>query len=484
MKIIQTKQGSPEWLELRKGYHTASQASVAAGLSPHQKRSDLLQAKKTGVWPSSPSSFIMERGHDAEAVARQEIEREYGDDFLPIVVASDDGRFLASLDGFSVLEDMVFEHKLWNKDKAAYIQEYDRVPECDYWQCVQQLYITRAAKLLYVLSDNQNRITTEMLPDDEDFQQLLGIWEQFDKDVEAYTPLVETVLELPVLKRPEPSGLVIEAVGQIVKSNLPAFRAEVEMAIGSINQLLNTEQDFAQAEQDVKWLSSVETTLGDLAKNIVKQTVDISEAIATLETLAKQSRTTRLHIEKLTKIRKDEIRREIMSEAKAKWDAYQREANEQVGRPIPLDAPDIERAMKGKKTQASLRESADTAVVQAIVASRPIVSNAAKTLAIVNRYSKGVQGRFLVSHSLKTASETVANICDGFASEEQAEQAEQTKPLVQAEQTKPLVQAEQVEDGEQAYPGHQAFIEGVARQFNISRSKATRWVKTASQYII
>jgi len=49
LDIINVKQGTKEWLNLRMGHFTASEAPAMMGVSKYQKRDELLTMKKTGV---------------------------------------------------------------------------------------------------------------------------------------------------------------------------------------------------------------------------------------------------------------------------------------------------------------------------------------------------------------------------------------------------------------------------------------------------
>src|SRR5690606_11128724 len=140
MKILNLNQGSPEWLSARAKHFTASEASVMMGASRLMTRNDLLRAKATGA-VHEVSDFtrdvIFERGHEVEALARPIAEKIIGESLYPVTATDDDGYLLASFDGITMLGDVCWEYKQWNKAKAETVRGGE-VPVEDRWQIVQQ----------------------------------------------------------------------------------------------------------------------------------------------------------------------------------------------------------------------------------------------------------------------------------------------------------------------------------------------------------
>ena len=122
------------------------------GASKFQTRNDLLAMKKTGIVPdvTPQQQAAFDRGHATEEMARPLAEEDIGEELYPIVGTS--GNLLASMDGATMLGDVLFEHKLWNEKVATQIRAGELDPHY-YWQLEQQLLVSGAERVLFVCSD-------------------------------------------------------------------------------------------------------------------------------------------------------------------------------------------------------------------------------------------------------------------------------------------------------------------------------------------
>jgi len=115
-------QGSKEWLDLRAGYFTASEAPAMLGLSKYKSRADLVREKATGIVPEvdDATQRRFNAGHAAEEKMRAWAEKHVGDDLYPVVgVETVNGLpLLASFDGLTMDEVTPWENKLWNAEFA------------------------------------------------------------------------------------------------------------------------------------------------------------------------------------------------------------------------------------------------------------------------------------------------------------------------------------------------------------------------------
>src|SRR5690625_536314 len=191
MQVINAQQGSDEWLAIRRSHNTASEASAMMGASPYLSRSQLLDQKKTGVTPEvdAHTQAIFDRGHEIEHAARSIAEDIIGEELYPSVALDDDGYLLASFDGITMLEDVIWECKSWNKQKASEVPD-GRCPTSDYWQVQQQLAVSGAERCLYMVTDGTEEKTVYcwVTPNAEDIERLRAAWAQFDKDLESHEP--------------------------------------------------------------------------------------------------------------------------------------------------------------------------------------------------------------------------------------------------------------------------------------------------------
>ena len=113
-------QGSDEWKAERLENYGASEAPSMMGASKYMSRNELLKMKFTGE--SKPvTSFmqkIFDKGHATEEMARPLAEAIVEDDLYPVTGLLEDSKILASFDGLTMMEDIAFEHKLWNETLA------------------------------------------------------------------------------------------------------------------------------------------------------------------------------------------------------------------------------------------------------------------------------------------------------------------------------------------------------------------------------
>ena len=97
------KQGTPEWLELRRSRIGASDAATCAGLNPYNTVQKLYEEKVNGVEPYINSA--MQRGTNLEPYARSAYEEMTGNAMFPDVKFHPEYDWMmASLDGLSMDE--------------------------------------------------------------------------------------------------------------------------------------------------------------------------------------------------------------------------------------------------------------------------------------------------------------------------------------------------------------------------------------------
>lgn len=97
------KQGSDEWLSYRLKMCNASEASAMLGLSKNMKRTELLHLKSTGLskeFSDYVQKYILDKGHEVEAMARPIVEGILGEDLYPLTCSK--GNLSASLDGITL----------------------------------------------------------------------------------------------------------------------------------------------------------------------------------------------------------------------------------------------------------------------------------------------------------------------------------------------------------------------------------------------
>lgn len=202
-------------------------------------------------------------------------------------------------------------------------------------------------------------------PDHERFDRLIAGWKQFAEDVANYVPAEQKAEAIGRTPDNLPA-LLIEMTGAVTSSNLAEFKTHALEVLGSINRVLKTDQDFADAEKTVKWCKEVEDKISATKSHALSQTATIEQAFRLMDDVSEEVRRIRLELDKLVKAEKENRRLQIRRDAEADFDNHIKALNKRLKDVcLPLIACDITSAMKGKRTIASLEDAASTAVANA-----------------------------------------------------------------------------------------------------------------------
>lgn len=365
-------QGSQEWLAFRAAHFPASEAPAMLGESPYKSRTQLLHEKHTGLVPEvdAVTQRRFDDGHRFEALARPLAEDIIGEPLSP--VTGSDGMLSASFDGITFAGDVIFEHKSINDEIRAAKSASDlglhyRI------QMEQQLLVSGAEKCLFMATkwndDNELRgwVIHWYAPDIELRAQIIAGWDQFAKDLAAYTPreIAEKPKAKAILSLP---ALSIQIRGEVTLSNLPAFKEAASTFIANINTDLKTDDDFAQAEATVKFCKEAEDDLAAAKKSAISQTASIDELMRTIDHIQAQLRDKRLVLDKAVKQQKQAIKEGIVAEASRAYATHCIQLDDELrglGLTFLGSRPDFDAATKNKKTLASLHGAVDDALAAA-----------------------------------------------------------------------------------------------------------------------
>lgn len=147
--------------------------------------------------------------------------------------------------------------------------------------------------------------------------------------------------------------LTVEARGEIIVNNLPEFRELVREALGNINRDLKSEEDFGQAELDVKALKQAEDNVRAAALQAFDE--KLKELVDGLNETAEEIRAPRLELEKLIAKRKEEVKAELIAEAMDKLECAPRLRQSTYGK-------SVSEAIKGKRTLDSMQKALEVIV--------------------------------------------------------------------------------------------------------------------------
>ena len=370
---LSVQQGSAEWHAARAKCFNASEAPAIMGASKYMTRTELLRQKATGIVQEvdAAKQRLFDSGHEAEANARPLVEALIGEELYPIVATTDDGRFLASSDGASMLCDIGFEHKLWNAEIAAMVAD-GFVPDSHKWQLDHQFLVFGFEKIIFVCSDGtpDNLVSCWYFPQQDRIATLLAGWEQFAKDLADYqhteakpAAVADAIDDLP--------ALTVQLVGQVTSSNLAPFKEAVLARIKAINTTLVTDADFANADKMVKFLDDGEKQLDLVKSQALAQTESIDQLFRTIDALKAEMRSKRLTLDKLVKAEKENRKGEIVIAASREFGAHCAALGSRVGVPVSV-AVSFADAIKGLKSLDSMRDKVSVALANAKIESNAI----------------------------------------------------------------------------------------------------------------
>lgn len=489
MKVLDVKQGTPEWLAARAKHFCASDAPAMMGASKYMSRDELLRQKATGDVPTVDAfrQSLYERGHEAEAAARSIVEKMLGEDLFPATITDDAGRLLASYDGITMAGDDGYEHKLWNEELAIRVRNKDLPPHY-YWQMEHQALVAGLKRIHFVCSDGtaekMERMVYEPVP--HRAKELLSGWAQFEADLKNYqhveviaTPAGKDILKLP--------ALTVNVTGMVQSSNLAAYQSAALSFIEAINTNLQTDQDFADAEKTVKFCDTAEKELETVKRQALSQTASIDELFRAMDTIREAMRSKRLELDKLVKARKDAIRDEIRRGGVNAFAQHVAALNTRLGMTyMPSMQADFAEVMKGKKTIASLHDAVNTELARLKIAA----NETADRIAINCNTLREQAGDFMFLFS--DAAQIVLKSNDDFTMlvksrisdhknvEEKRRAEEQAKAATAVPQPAPVAAVTAAPsvptNPTKGKPSDDAMIGCISNHFQVTNATAVQWL--------
>lgn len=376
MQIVNLVQGSAEWHAHRAQHFNASDAPAMMGASSYKSRSDLIKELATGIAPDVDASTQrrFDDGHQFEALARPLAEQIIGEDLSPCVGTR--GKYSASFDGLTFMNDVAFEHKTLNSTLRGVMEAGCTgadLPLQYRVQMEQQAMVSGCERILFMASKwTSEGLPVEALhcwyePDAELRAQIIAGWEQIEKDVAAYQPQAAEPKPQPEAKiRDALPVLRIEARGEITTSTLDSFRVEVLERINSVNAVLETDQQFADADADAKWLRDVSSAMKQAGKKVRSDMQSVDDVLNVLEQLDQIATRKAIDLEKRVKSEKDVRKQVIIQDAQQALDEHVASLNKQLGTYwMPRIAGGFAETIKGLKSLDSMRDKVAVALTNA-----------------------------------------------------------------------------------------------------------------------
>ena len=145
--------------------------------------------------------------------------------------------------------------------------------------------------------------------------------------------------------------LTIEAKGEVISSNFPAFAGMVRARLGEINRELATDEDFDQADSDAKAIANAEAALKEAKENALADAEQLHQLFEQIDGLSGDLAKARLDLTKQIAKRKEEVKAELVDAALAGFDIDPAMARREFTKAIA-------EAMKGKRTVETMRQAA------------------------------------------------------------------------------------------------------------------------------
>lgn len=245
--ILRLDQRSQAWHDWRNGKDLpdgtprimASDIPVIIGVSPF-KSVHQLWLEKTGQRAPDGYTYAMEHGVRHEDVARLQYQQEYGTHVVPICVQHERfPEFGASLDGLSILGDILTEVKCPISEKTHHYAVMGTVPSY-YWPQVQwQLFVSGADAGHYYSWFHGDGKRVVVLPDPAEFEVLVTAAHEFRRClIDRVPPAGEAFVAAALAWRRAKRQLeeVEEAIAA-AKLNLAAQEAFLVSMLGAKDRL-------------------------------------------------------------------------------------------------------------------------------------------------------------------------------------------------------------------------------------------------------
>lgn len=457
-------QGSPEWHSYRSTpkQFNASDAPAMLGESPYKTRDELLREYATGIRPEidERKQKLFDDGHRYEQEDRPIAEDIIGQELFPATVSLEfDGlRLSASLDGWTMDEEIIYEHKTLN-NSIRDAGKNEVIPLVYAIQLEQQLLCSGAKEALFrgsLGSNTDEAVTIWYKSNQELCERVINGWKQFSIDLDNYNSAPINAVTVVGKDLEELPALLIEIEGSVKNSNLTIYKNRALDFVRNVKKDLQTDQDFADAEKVVKFCDKVEKELALAKKQILSQAVSINDALSIIDVVSTELKETRLMLDKLIKAEKNNRKQEIFIKASNEWNSFIGLCNKELSLKANISMPiinvDIAGSYKGMSKLDNIQSAANDCIANAKINATIIKNKIIESIDFISEKSGEYQFLFndipyLVSLDLQTLGTVMqSRINDHKAAEEKriAEAAEKRAQEIAAQERTQLAQQQPV----------------------------------------
>ena len=224
--------------------------------------------------------------------------------------------------------------------------------------------------------------------------------------------------------------IILKIQSAIVASNIDDVAASVKAEIAKINTDLQTDEDFAVAEKQVKELKEAETAIKAAKEAALADAEDVRKLLSTADEIAALLAETRLTLDKQVKAAKERVKGEITERCREALLAQINKADTRIAAtlrlvctPTEINA-DIDAAAKGKKTASGI-ETACATVLQTWT--DKIAEQEKKLVARYEKIPADKHHLFTDLSTVLTAADIDALIAERLAADEARQVAEKAR---------------------------------------------------------
>jgi len=251
------------------------------------------------------------------------------------------------------------------------------------------------------------------------------------------------------------SELIIKLKGEITDTNFDEWKNDLLARLKKVNTELATDDDFANAEADVKTIKAGEVALKNAKASALEQANEIQKLFSAIDEVSSEARDARLALERQIKKRKAEIKDEIVDSGLDAVKAYMEEQSDELQsiRNSWLDRSAFEEEIKGKRTTSSMQKAVTGLLVRikGEIAEREDSINANRQVLdkIDDDYSAVFQDKdALLIMDRENLQTTIDERIEYFLTEKKKQQAEEAAAAEAAPEEEPPAQTKTEEESE------------------------------------
>ncbi len=242
MKIVDIEQGTPEWLEFRRGKIGSSDASVIMGVNPWKTPYQLWKQHLDGT--QDAVNQAMRRGSELEPLAREMFIEQTGISVRPKVCVSEEFPWqIASLDGLSEDGSIIVEIKCGNADLHGKALKGE-IPPYYFCQLQHQISVCKPKEAYYCSFNGEEIKILKVDPEASFIEDMLHKEEEFLKMIIQKEPPEMSDKDYAVIEHARGSDLLKEYFSicqqeKVLKERKDSIKDELTSLGGQQNFILD-----------------------------------------------------------------------------------------------------------------------------------------------------------------------------------------------------------------------------------------------------